>query len=390
MNGNLPKKLKKDLQSVLFEKIFIKIFETLKKYFEEDLDSLKRQLLIFQNEILRFQSVPLIVGSLIEKLDKNSCIVESTTGNNYLVKIISTIDERKLKLNCSVALHRNSNALVNSLDDEVDSGINIVLPIEKPKIKFNEIGGLEKQKEEIRETIELPLINQKLYEEIGIDPPNGVLLYGPPGTGKTMIVKAIAYKTTATFIKAVGSEFVQKYLGEGPRMVRDLFKTAKKYSPSIIFIDEIDAIATRRFDAQTGADREVQRILMEFLSQMDGFEKNFNVKIIMCTNRIDTLDPAILRPGRIDRKIEFPLPSVQEKRFMFHTLINSMNLSDEVDIEYFITKQEKLSGAVIAAICQEAGIQAIRKNRYIITQSDFLISYKLNVGLPIQLPNFYV
>ena len=148
--------------------------------------------------------------------------------------------------------------------------------------------------------------------------------------------------------------------------------------------------ATRRFDDQTGADREVQRILMEFLSQMDGFEKNFNVKIIMCTNRIDTLDPAILRPGRIDRKIEFPLPSVQEKRFMFHTLTNSMNLSDEVDIEYFITKQEKLSGAVIAAICQEAGIQAIRKNRYIITQSDFLISYKLNVGLPIQLPNFYI
>jgi len=390
MNGKLPKKLKKDLQSILFEKMFKNIFETLKKYFEEDLDSLKRQLLIFQNEISRFQSVPLIVGSLIEKLDKNSCIVESTTGNNYLVKIISTIDERKLKLNCSVALHRNSNALVNSLDDEGDSGINIVLPIEKPKIKFNEIGGLEKQKEEIRETIELPLINQKLYEEIGIDPPNGVLLYGPPGTGKTMIVKAIAYKTTATFIKAVGSEFVQKYLGEGPRMVRDLFKTAKRYSPSIIFIDEIDAIATRRFDAQTGADREVQRILMEFLSQMDGFEKNFNVKIIMCTNRIDTLDPAILRPGRIDRKIEFPLPSVQEKRFMFLTLTNSMNLSDEVDIEYFITKQEKLSGAVIAAICQEAGIQAIRKNRYIITQNDFLISYKLNVGLPIQLPNFYV
>lgn len=241
----------------------------------------------------------------------------------------------------------------------------------------------------MRETIELPLINQKLYEEIGIEPPNGVLLYGPPGTGKTMIVKAIASKTTATFIKAVGSEFVQKYLGEGPRMVRDLFKTAKRYTPSIIFIDEIDAIATRRFDAQTGADREVQRILMEFLSQMDGFEKNYNVKIIMCTNRIDTLDPAILRPGRIDRKIEFPLPNTQEKRFMFQTLTRTMNLSEEVDIEYFVTKPEKLSGAVISAICQEAGLQAIRKNRYVITHNDFLISYKLNSGFPSQLPNFY-
>jgi len=389
MNEILPQNYKKILASILKLKITKKIAEILKIYFEDDTDSLKKQLVIFQNEISRFQSVPLIIGQLVEKLDNNSCIIESTTGNNYLVKILSTIDSGKLKLNSSVALHRNSNALVNFLDDEGDSGINIILPIEKPKVKFTEIGGLEKQKEEIRETIELPLINQRLYEDIGIDPPNGVLLYGPPGTGKTMLVKAIAAKTTAAFIKAVVSEFVQKYLGEGPRLVRDLFRTAKKYTPSIIFIDEIDAIATRRFDAQTGADREVQRILMEFLSQMDGFEKNFNVKIIMCTNRIDTLDPAILRPGRIDRKIEFPLPNTQEKRFMFQTLTSSMNLSSEVDMEFFISKQEKLSGAVIAAICQEAGIQAIRKNRYIITQSDFLISYKLNVGFPNQIPDLY-
>ena len=389
MLKDISKSLKRDLNIILNQKKNKNIIEILLKYYEEDLDQLKRQLLIFQNEIARFQSVPLIVGQLMEKIDKNSCIIGSTTGNNYLVKIISTIDRNKLKPNSSVALHRNSNALVNCLEDEADSGINVVLPLEKPKIKLNEIGGLEKQKEEIRETIELPLINKRLYEEIGIEPPNGVLLYGPPGTGKTMLVKAVASKTTATFIKAVGSEFVQKYLGEGPRLVRDLFKTAKKYSPSIIFVDEVDAIATRRFDAQTGADREVQRILMEFLSQMDGFEKNFDVKIIMCTNRIDTLDPAILRPGRIDRKIEFPLPNIQEKRFMFQTLTRSMNLSNEVDIEYFVNRHERLSGAVIAAICQEAGIQAIRRNRYVVTQSDFLISYKLNVGLPINVPAFY-
>ena len=389
MLKDISKSLKRDLNIILNQKKNKNIIEILLKYYEEDLDQLKRQLLIFQNEIARFQSVPLIVGQLMEKIDKNSCIIGSTTGNNYLVKIISTIDRNKLKPNSSVALHRNSNALVNCLEDEADSGINVVLPLEKPKVKLNEIGGLEKQKEEIRETIELPLINKRLYEEIGIEPPNGVLLYGPPGTGKTMLVKAVASKTTATFIKAVGSEFVQKYLGEGPRLVRDLFKTAKKYSPSIIFVDEVDAIATRRFDAQTGADREVQRILMEFLSQMDGFEKNFDVKIIMCTNRIDTLDPAILRPGRIDRKIEFPLPNIQEKRFMFQTLTRSMNLSNEVDIEYFVNRHERLSGAVIAAICQEAGIQAIRRNRYVVTQSDFLISYKLNVGLPVNVPAFY-
>ena len=389
MLKDISKSLRRDLNIILNQKKNKNIIEILIKYYEEDLDQLKRQLLIFQNEISRFQSVPLIVGQLMEKIDKNSCIIGSTTGNNYLVKIISTIDRNKLKPNSSVALHRNSNALVNCLEDEADSGINVVLPLEKPKVKLNEIGGLEKQKEEIRETIELPLINKRLYEEIGIEPPNGVLLYGPPGTGKTMLVKAVASKTTATFIKAVGSEFVQKYLGEGPRLVRDLFKTAKKYSPSIIFVDEVDAIATRRFDAQTGADREVQRILMEFLSQMDGFEKNFDVKIIMCTNRIDTLDPAILRPGRIDRKIEFPLPNIQEKRFMFQTLTRSMNMSNEVDIEYFVNRHERLSGAVIAAICQEAGIQAIRRNRYVVTQSDFLISYKLNVGLPINVPAFY-
>ena len=389
MLKDISKSLKRDLNIILNQKKNKNIIEILIKYYEEDLDQLKRQLLIFQNEIARFQSVPLIVGQLMEKIDKNSCIIGSTTGNNYLVKIISTIDRNKLKPNSSVALHRNSNALVNCLEDEADSGINVVLPLEKPKVKLNEIGGLEKQKEEIRETIELPLINKRLYDEIGIEPPNGVLLYGPPGTGKTMLVKAVASKTTATFIKAVGSEFVQKYLGEGPRLVRDLFKTAKKYSPSIIFVDEVDAIATRRFDAQTGADREVQRILMEFLSQMDGFEKNFDVKIIMCTNRIDTLDPAILRPGRIDRKIEFPLPNIQEKRFMFQTLTRSMNLSNEVDIEYFVNRHERLSGAVIAAICQEAGIQAIRRNRYVVTQSDFLISYKLNVGLPVNVPAFY-
>ena len=340
MLKDISKSLRRDLNIILNQKKNKNIIEILINYYEEDLDQLKRQLLIFQNEISRFQSVPLIVGQLMEKIDKNSCIIGSTTGNNYLVKIISTIDRNKLKPNSSVALHRNSNALVNCLEDEADSGINVVLPLEKPKVKLNEIGGLEKQKEEIRETIELPLINKRLYEEIGIEPPNGVLLYGPPGTGKTMLVKAVASKTTATFIKAVGSEFVQKYLGEGPRLVRDLFKTAKKYSPSIIFVDEVDAIATRRFDAQTGADREVQRILMEFLSQMDGFEKNFDVKIIMCTNRIDTLDPAILRPGRIDRKIEFPLPNIQEKRFMFQTLTRSTNLSNEVDIEYFVNRHD--------------------------------------------------
>mmetsp|Transcript_6875 Transcript_6875/g.13832 ORF Transcript_6875/g.13832 Transcript_6875/m.13832 type:complete len:388 (-) Transcript_6875:185-1348(-) len=372
----------------LTEKEF-SIFQTEGYFYHFDFQNLKQQLIISQNEISRFQAVPLVVGQFFEQIDSNYGIVGSTTGNNYLVRIISTIDRGKLKPNISIVLHRNSNALVNFLENNCDSSINIVSPSQKPEVKYSEIGGLENQKEEIRESIEFPLLNHGIFEKIGVEPPKGILLFGPPGTGKTMVVKAIAFKVTASFIKAVGSEFVQKYLGEGPRMVRDLFKVARENSPAIIFIDEIDAIATRRFDAQTGADREVQRILMELLNQMDGFEENSDIKIIMCTNRIDTLDPALLRPGRIDRKIEFPLPTVREKRFMFHTLASKMNLSEDLYLEEFITKPDKLSGAVIAAICQEAGMQAIRKDRYIVIHRDFQIAYTLNVGLSPNLLDFY-
>lgn len=174
----------------------------------------------------------------------------------------------------------------------------------------------------------------------------------------------------------VGSEFVQKYLGEGPRMVRDVFRMAKENSPSIIFIDEVDAIATKRFDANTGADREVQRILIELLQQMDGFDQTVNVKCIMATNRADTLDPALLRPGRLDRKIEFPLPDRRQKRLIFQTITNKMNLSEEVDLEDFVSRPEKISAADINAICQEAGMHAVRKNRYVILTKDFEKAYK--------------
>jgi 26S proteasome regulatory subunit T3 len=218
------------------------------------------------------------------------------------------------------------------------------------------------------------------YAQIGIDPPRGVLLYGPPGTGKTMLVKAVANATTASFIRVVGSEFVQKYLGEGPRMVRDVFRMARENSPAIIFIDEIDAIATKRFDAQTGADREVQRILLELLNQMDGFDQTSNVKVIMATNRADTLDPALLRPGRLDRKIEFPnLRDRRERRLIFTTIASKMSLAPEVDLDSLIVRNDPLSGAIIAAIMQEAGLRAVRKNRYNIIQSDLEDAYSSQV-----------
>ena len=193
------------------------------------------------------------------------------------------------------------------------------------------------------------------------------------------MAKAVANSTDASFIRVVGSEFVQKYLGEGPRMVRDVFKMAKDNAPSIIFIDEVDAIATKRFDTQTGADREVQRVLIELLTQMDGFDQTVNVKVIMATNRQDTLDPALLRPGRLDRKIEFPLPDRREKRLILQTITSKMNIGDDVDLEAFVSRPEKISASECNAICQEAGMQAVRKNRYVVTQKDFEKAYKMVV-----------
>ncbi|CAM0945841.1 unnamed protein product [Alopecurus aequalis] len=330
---------------------FVEIQE---EYVKDEQKNLKRELLRAQEEVKRIQSVPLVIGQFMEMVDGNNGIVGSTTGSNYYVRILSTINRELLKPSASVALHRHSNALVDVLPPEADSSISLLASSEKPNVLYS----------------------------IGIDPPRGVLLYGPPGTGKTMLAKAVAHHTTAAFIRVVGSEFVQKYLGEGPRMVRDVFRLAKENAPAIIFIDEVDAIATARFDAQTGADREVQRILMELLNQMDGFDQTVNVKVIMATNRADTLDPALLRPGRLDRKIEFPLPDRRQKRLVFQVCTAKMNLSDEVDLEDYVSRPDKISAADITAICQEAGMHAVRKNRYVILPKDFEKGYRTNVKKP--------
>ncbi|KAH6847298.1 P-loop containing nucleoside triphosphate hydrolase protein [Chaetomium sp. MPI-CAGE-AT-0009] len=333
------------------------------EYIKDEQRSLKRELVRAQEEIKRIQSVPLVIGQFMEAIDQNTGIVQSSTGSNYVVRILSTLDRELLKPSSSA-----------------DSSIAMLGADEKPDVTYADVGGLDMQKQEIREAVELPLTHFDLYKQIGIDPPRGVLLYGPPGTGKTMLVKAVANSTTANFIRVVGSEFVQKYLGEGPRMVRDVFRMARENAPAIIFIDEIDAIATKRFDAQTGADREVQRILLELLNQMDGFDQTANVKVIMATNRADTLDPALLRPGRLDRKIEFPsLRDRRERRLIFTTIASKMSLAPEVDLDSLIVRNDPLSGAVIAAIMQEAGLRAVRKNRYNIIQVDLEDAYSSQV-----------
>ncbi|KAI6175114.1 AAA domain-containing protein [Aphelenchoides fujianensis] len=352
------KKLEKQLEHL----------DVMEEYIKLETRNLEKELLHAQEEVKRIQSVPVVIGQFLEAVDHDHAIVGSTTGSNYYVRVLSILDRELLKPGCSVALHKYSNALVDVLPPEADSSIQMLRPDEKPDVTYADIGGLDMQKQEVREAVELPLTHGELYQQIGIDPPRGVLMYGPPGCGKTMLAKAVAAHTTASFIRVVGSEFVQKYLGEGPRMVRDVFRLAKENSPSIIFIDEIDAIATKRFDAQTGADREVQRILLELLNQMDGFDQSTNVK--------DTLDPALLRPGRLDRKIEFPTPDRRQKRLIFSAITSKMNLSDEVDIEDFVARPDKISGADINSICQEAGMHAVRENRYVVLTKDFEKAYK--------------
>merc|ERR1711871_252088 len=358
-------------------------------YIKEETKCLRRELVRAQEEVKRIQSVPLVIGQFLEMVDENTAIVGSTTGSNYYVRILSTINRELLKPNSSVALHRHSNSVVDVLPPEADSSISLLSDAEKPDVTYNDIGGMDIQKQEIREAVELPLTHHDLYQQIGIDPPRGVLLYGPPGTGKTMLAKAVAHHTTASFIRVVGSEFVQKYLGEGPRMVRDVFRLARENAPAVIFIDEVDAIATKRFDAQTGADREVQRILMELLTQMDGFDQSVNVKVIMCTNRADTLDPALLRPGRLDRKIEFPNPDRRQKRMIFQVICGKMNLHEEVDLEDFVNRPEKISAADVHSICQEAGMHAVRANRYMVLPKDFEKGYKANTQKNDQSFEFY-
>ncbi|EAX86880.1 proteasome endopeptidase complex, putative [Trichomonas vaginalis G3] len=348
------------------------------EYIKDELRYLRRELVRAQEEVKSIQSVPLLVGNFVEMVDANYAVVDC--GSPNLVRVMKTIDRHLLKPNTSVALHKHSQALVDVLPPEGTTSVQIVT--DPPNISYADIGGLDMQKQEIREAVELPLTHLDLYQQIGIDPPRGVLLYGPPGTGKTMLAKAVAHHTSASFIAVVGSEFVQKFLGEGPRMVRDTFRLAREHSPSILFIDEVDSIATKRFDAEHGSDREVQRVLMELLAQMDGFDQSTSVKVIMATNRADTLDPALLRPGRLDRKIEFPLPDRRQKRLIFQVITSKMNLSPEVDIEDFVSRPDKISGADISAICMEAGMHAVRRNRYVVLPKDFERAYEKTVRKP--------
>jgi len=338
-------------------------------------------------KVEEMRGTPLGVGTLEEIVDDNHAIVSSAVGPEYYVTIMSFVDKDMLEPGSSVLLHYKYMTIVGILADDVDPAVSVMKVDKAPLESYADIGGLEQQIQEIKEAVELPLTHPELYEDIGIRPPKGVILYGEPGTGKTLLAKAVANSTSASFLRIVGSELIQKYLGDGPKMVRELFRVAEDMAPSIVFIDEIDAVGTKRYDSSSSGEREIQRTMLELLNQLDGFDSRGDVKVLLATNRIESLDPALLRPGRIDRKIEFPLPDEKTKRRIFSIHTGRMTLADDVNLEDFIMSKDELSGADIKAICSEAGLMALRERRMKVKQADFKkakdnVMYKKNQGVP--------
>eukprot|EP00004_Rigifila_ramosa_P024246 TRINITY_DN696_c0_g1_i1.p1 TRINITY_DN696_c0_g1~~TRINITY_DN696_c0_g1_i1.p1 ORF type:complete len:443 (-),score=143.42 TRINITY_DN696_c0_g1_i1:75-1382(-) len=372
-------KLERIKDFLLMEEEFISNMERLKPNEERTQEE--------RTKVDDLRGTPMAVGSLEEIIDDNHAIVSSSTGPEYYVGILSFVDRDQLEPGCSILMHHKSNSVVGLLSDEVDPMVSVMKVEKAPVESYADIGGLESQIQEIKEAVELPLTHPELYEEMGIKPPKGVILYGEPGTGKTLLAKAVANSTSATFLRVVGSELIQKYLGDGPKLVRELFRVAEDCAPSIVFIDEIDAVGTKRYESQSGGEREIQRTMLELLNQLDGFDSHAEVKVIMATNRIETLDPALIRPGRIDRKIEFPLPDLATKRGIFKIHTSKMTLAEDVVLDEFLSSRDELSGADIKAICTEAGLLALRERRMKVTQADFRKAkekalYKKNQGVP--------
>ncbi len=333
----------------------------------------EKSLAEFSKELKKIKKVPLVLGQVEEVFpEEQKVIVKSSTGPSFLVSYASEIQLKDLKPGTSVALNQRNYSIIEIIQDQSDPYITQMEIDLKPTLTFDQIGGLDLKIQELKEAIELPLLNPDLFKEIGIDPPRGVLLYGPPGAGKTLLAKAVAHHTNAAFISVVGSALVQKYIGEGTRIVKELFEFAQKKSPSIIFIDELDAIGSRR-ELTTSGDLEVQRTLMELLAQMDGFSSYAKVKVIGATNRPDILDPALIRPGRFDKHIEIPNPDRSGRRQIFKIYLDNMSIKyTEAELDILGDITENYNGSMIKSICTEAGMSVIRRNEDIVNITDVI------------------
>ncbi|PUA33124.1 MAG: proteasome-activating nucleotidase [Zestosphaera tikiterensis] len=337
---------------------------------EAEVNYLRNEVNYYKKEIEKLMSTPLIEGVLLEVLPDGRAVVKSSTGPNLIVEISGSVDVSKLRSGSRVALNQRGSAVVSVLPTIEDPYVKAMEIDERPNVRYSDVGGLDEQIRELREVIELPLKNPELFKELGIEPPKGVLLYGPPGCGKTLLAKAVAGESNATFISLVSSELAQKFVGEGARIVRELFDYARKKAPSIVLIDEIDAIAAKRLDLGTSGEREIHRTLTQLLAELDGFDPLDNVKVIATTNRLDVIDPALLRPGRFDRLIYVPLPDLKGRVSIFKIHTRKMKLKD-VDVEELARLTEGASGADIKAICTEAGFSALRAGRRYVSMEDF-------------------
>jgi len=372
--------VKRSIEAKISEEDYIRMLESKLRFLEIEKNKLKMQIEYYKSEIEKLLSPPLIEAVVLSILDDGRVIVKSSTGPNLIVKVLEKIPKNKLVPGAHVALNQRGSTIVEVLPEIEDPYVKSMEVIERPNVSFSDIGGLKEQIRELREVVELPLKNPDLFKEVGIEPPKGVLLYGPPGCGKTLLAKAVAHESGATFISIVGSELVQKFIGEGARIVREVFRLARKKAPAIVFIDEIDAIAAKRLDIGTSGEREVQRTLMQLLAEIDGFKPLDQVKIIAATNRVDILDPAILRPGRFDRLIEVPLPDLEGRYEIFKVHTRRMKLSEGVDLYCLAKMTEGATGAEIKAIVTEAGYNAIRDMRKYVTMDDFIKAIKKVLG----------
>ena len=358
----------------------IKRVESERHYMEAEILRLQREVKRLKTELDRLRYPPLVVGTVRDVLTDGRLVVKSSTGPDFVVNAAETVEHDKLSVGSRVALNKQTLAVMGVLPASLDPLVTASEIVTRPTVTYDDIGGLIDQIREIRESVEYPLLRSELYRKVGVDPPKGVLLIGPPGTGKTMIAKSVAHHTHATFIRLVGSELVQKYIGEGARLVRELFQLAREKAPTIIFIDEIDSIGAKRLEVATSGDREVQRTLMQLLAEMDGFEPLSNVKIIAATNRPDILDDALLRPGRFDRIVEIPIPSFAGRSEIFRIHSRGMSMKEPVDFDTLAARTEGSTGADIKSICTEAGMWAIREERDSVTMVDFERAIEKVVG----------
>lgn len=361
-----PEELREKLNHIMQEKSQV---ENELAAAEQQLRQKKSKIQQVESKVEKLNQSPLFVGTVLDITDRGVIVKQHGNNQESLTEVTDEMRE-KIEVDDRVAINNNLS-VVDILEGETDARARMMEMDESPKVSYSDIGGVSEQIEEVRETLETPLTEPELFDSIGIDPPSGVLLHGPPGTGKTMMAKAVANQTDATFIKMVGSELVHKFIGEGPKMVRDIFELARDNEPTVLFIDEIDAIAARRTDSKTSGDAEVQRTMMQLLSEMDGFDERGDVRIIAATNRFDMLDDAVLRPGRFDRLIEVPTPDVDGREEIFNIHTREMALDADVDITQLAETAGYVSGAEIEAICTEAGMFAIRDSRKSVSMDDF-------------------